>query len=181
MPTSEPIASAVPVVGFVAPSGTGKTTLLEAVIARLRERGVRVGLIKHTHHRFDIDRPGKDSHRLREAGARQVMVGSRRRWALITERDSDSTEPDLAELLAAMDPARLDLILVEGFKHEAFPKVELHRPALGQPPLFPEDADIIAVATDAPEGLGCPLPLLDLNEPAAIVEFLLARFGPGTG
>lgn len=176
-----PIEYPVPLVGFVAPSGTGKTTLLEAVVRILTGRGLRVALVKHTHHRFDIDQPGKDSYRLREAGARQVMVGSSRRWALMTELPEGREEPDLAELLAALDAANLDLVLVEGFKHETFPKVELHRTALGRPPLFPGDPAIVAVATDPDTELDCDRVRLDINDPDSVAAFVVERFLEGTG
>lgn len=172
-----PIDAHIPVIGFVAPSGTGKTTLLEQLIPRLGARGLRVGLVKHTHHRFDIDQPGKDSYRLRAAGARQVMVGSRQRWALMTELEETQPEPSLALLLEQMDQGGLDLILVEGFKHEPFPKIELHRQALGKQPIYSQDRDIVAVATDTP--LPTDLPQLDINDPDAIVDFLLHLTGAG--
>lgn len=161
------------VIGFAAWSGTGKTTLLEAVVARLQARDLRVAVIKHAHHDFDIDKPGKDSHRLRQAGARQVMVASRRRWALITEHDDGRPEPRLAELLPQLDHAHLDLVLVEGFKHEPIPKVELHRPALGKPLLYPNDPSVIAIAADGPLAAEPGLPVLDLNDPDAVVDFVL--------
>lgn len=162
-----------PVIGFAAWSGTGKTTLLEAVVARLRARELNVAVIKHAHHDFDIDHPGKDSHRLRQAGARQVMVASRRRWALITEHDDDRPEPQLAELLPQLAHDHLDLVLVEGFKHEPIPKIELHRPALRKPLLYPDDPQIIAIATDAPLAITPGIPVLDLNQPDAVCDFLI--------
>lgn len=166
-----------PLLAFVAPSGTGKTTLLEQIIPLLCTHGLRLAVIKHTHHDFDIDQPGKDSYRMRAAGAQQVMVASRRRWALLTEHQDGRAEPCLEELVAALDRAALDLILVEGFKHEAVAKIELHRPTLGKPPLFPHDPQIIAVACDAPPDIPTQLPLLDLNDPPAIAAFVLRRIG----
>ncbi|MGE0080223.1 MAG: molybdopterin-guanine dinucleotide biosynthesis protein B [Thiohalomonadaceae bacterium] len=168
------------VIGFAAWSGTGKTTLLEAVVARLRARGLRLAVIKHAHHDFDIDHPGKDSHRLRQAGAQQVMVASRRRWALITEHDDDRPEPRLAELLPQLDASGLDFVLVEGFKHEPIPKIELHRPALGKPRLYPDDPQVIAIAADGPLAAAPNLPVLDLNDADAVCDFLIdyrARHG----
>lgn len=164
--------AAPPVLGFVAWSGTGKTTLLEALVPVLKARGLRVGLVKHAHHRFDVDTPGKDSYRLREAGANPVLLASRHRWALMRET-GDREEADLEELLRWMGPDAPDLVLVEGFKHERFPKVELHRPALGNPPLYPGDPDVVAVASDAPLEPPPPLPLLDLNDPQALAEWVL--------
>ena len=167
------IDSPCPVLGFVAFSGTGKTTLLTRLIPILKQRGIRVGMIKHAHHRFDIDIPGKDSYELRKAGAQQMLVASQTRWALISETPENKDDPRLEDLLKQLDHSRLDLVLVEGFKHVAFPKIELHRPALAQPLLFIDDADIIAVASDAPLTRDTPLPVLDLNSPAAIAEFVI--------
>ncbi len=171
------LTTKLPVLGVVAYSGTGKTTLLIHLISLLRARGLRVGVIKHTHHDFDVDRPGKDSYELRRAGAEETLLASGRRWALMVETGGEG-DPDLSQLLARMDLRKLDLVLVEGFKHERFPKIELHRPSLGKPLLFPDDPDVIAVATDGPLGRETQLPLLDLNDPQAIAEFLLAHL-PG--
>lgn len=163
-----------PLLGFVAYSGTGKTTLLEKLIPELTSRGLRIGLIKHAHHDFDIDIPGKDSHRLRKAGASQVMVASARRWAIINENDVAKDEPNLAELLPQLDPERFDLLLVEGFKHETYPKIELWRRALGKPLLYPQDRNIIAFACDEPPSQRPDLPQLDINDTSAIVDFILS-------
>lgn len=161
-----------PILGFIAYSGTGKTTLLEQLIPRLRAHGVRVALLKHAHHDFDIDHPNKDSYRLRKAGASQVMVASRQRWALITELEESPEEPQLNELLKHLDPGQFDLLLVEGFKHEAYPKIELQRRSLGKPSLYPNDSTIIALACDETH-LQAPIPVLDINQPELITEFIL--------
>jgi molybdopterin-guanine dinucleotide biosynthesis protein MobB len=166
-----------PLLGFVAYSGTGKTTLLERLIPELRSRGLRVALLKHAHHEFDIDIPGKDSYRLRQAGASQVMVASHRRWALINENDAEQDEPQLGELLLQLDPARFDLLLVEGFKHENYPKIELWRRALDKPLLHPDDENIIALATDESPDRETALPLLDINDTAAIADFIIEWLG----
>jgi len=162
----------IPIVGFAAYSGTGKTTLLRRLIPELRARGLRVGVVKHAHHDFDIDTPGKDSYELRKAGAGEVLVASGRRWALMVETEGEG-DPDLQTLLHRLDPAALDLVLVEGFKHARLPKIELHRPLLGKPLLYPHDPHILAVASDAPLAQPLFLPLLDLNAPTAIADFLL--------
>jgi molybdopterin-guanine dinucleotide biosynthesis protein B len=162
----------VPVLGIAAWSGTGKTTLLVQVLPALRARGLRVGLVKHAHHAFDVDTPGKDSYELRRAGASPVLVASRARWALMAETPGQD-EPELDQLLGHLDQSGLDLILVEGFKHEAFPKLELYRASLGKPPLYPEDAQVVAVATDGPLDPPPRVPVLDLNRPAAIARFIL--------
>ncbi len=161
-----------PVLGFAAFSGTGKTTLLIRLIPFLEQRGVRVALVKHAHHDFDIDKPGKDSYELRKAGARQVLVASDRRSALMTEY-AEPKEPRLDDLIAQLALDAIDLVLVEGFRHLAFPKIELHRPSQQQPLLCREDPAIIAVATDFPVNTD-PLPRLDLNNTTMIGEFILA-------
>lgn len=168
------ITAEFPLLGFVAYSGTGKTTLLEKLIPELRLRGLRVGLIKHAHHDFDIDIPGKDSHRLRMAGATQVMVASAKRWALINEHDVARDEPKLAELLQHLDPSRFDLLLVEGFKHENYPKIELWRSEMEKPLLCMEQNEIIALACDSAPQPTPSLPILAINNTAAIADFVVA-------
>jgi molybdopterin-guanine dinucleotide biosynthesis protein B len=166
----------VPLLGIAAWSGTGKTTLLRQILPRLRRRGLRVGMIKHAHHSFDIDVPGKDSYELRKAGAAQMLVASRHRWALVTERDSGD-EPRLDEVLRHLDQDALDLVLVEGFKHEPLPKIELHRPSLGHPLLCLHDRTIVAIATDEPLSVDPGIPVLDINDPDGVCEFILNRTG----
>jgi molybdopterin-guanine dinucleotide biosynthesis protein MobB len=163
-----------PLLGFVAYSGSGKTTLLEQLIPELRARGLRIGLIKHAHHDFDIDIPGKDSYRLRKAGASQVMVASARRWALINEHEKERDEPRLDELLQHLDTSRFDLLLVEGFKHENYPKIEVWRSATGKPLIYPGAEEIIALACDKPPTTTVTIPLLDLNDVASIADFIMA-------
>ena len=164
------------VLGIVGWSGSGKTTLLTALIPRLRAAGVTVSTIKHAHHGFDMDRPGKDTYRHREAGAREVLVATAMRWALLHE--VDGPEPALPDLLARMAP--VDLVLVEGFKTHEFPKLEVHRPALGKPPIWPDWPDVVAVATDA-KLTDCPRTVLALDDPAAIAAWIMAfrRIQPG--
>lgn len=156
------------VFGFAGTSGSGKTTLVEQVIPCLLRRGWKVSLIKHAHHGFDLDTPGKDSYRHRQAGCGEVMVTCGSRWALMHELRQEA-EPTLAEHLARFAPC--DLVLVEGFKHEAIPKIEVHRPAHGKPPLWPENPHIVAVASDVP--LPTDLPQLDINDPEAVAAFLV--------
>lgn len=166
----------VPILGFAAFSGTGKTTLLRRLIPLLKGEGLRLAMVKHAHHSFEVDYPGKDSYELRKCGAEQVLVASRQRWALMVERPV-SGEPRLAELLAHIDAESCDLVLVEGFKHEPIPKVEVHRPSLGHPLLCLEDESFIALATDVPEAVEpVPVPLLPLNDPAAVAAFVLRDF-----
>ncbi len=165
----------VPVLGFAAYSGTGKTTLLTRLIPILKAEGLKIGLIKHSHHTFEIDRPGKDSYALRKAGATPVMIVSRKRRAIIYEYP-DEGDVCLEEQFAYLNQTGLDIILVEGFKHAAVPKIELHRPALGKPLLFPDDPHVIAVACDAPLSQPCPLPLLNINQPEAIAAFIRHQF-----
>lgn len=168
------ISCDVPLLGFCASgSGIGKTTLLTSLIPVLVNRGLRLSVIKHAHHTFDIDHPGKDSYRIREAGAVQTMLGSRQRWALMTESARVDTREDdlrLAELLPHMDTSLVDLILVEGFKQEPIPKIEIYRPALDKPLLAGTDPHVIAVATDGPAPTS--LPQLNLNDPYGIADFV---------
>lgn len=165
----------IPVIGFAAYSGTGKTTLITRIIRILSGRNLRVGTVKHAHHNFDIDYPGKDSYRLREAGASQVLIGSSQRWALMVERPDKGNRP-LEFHLRKLDLDDLDLVLVEGFKVGRLPKIEVHRPSLGNPSLHEQDEHIIAVASDAPDRLDTRLPVFDLNDPEAIADFIIARF-----
>ena len=161
----------VPVLGFAAFSGSGKTTLLVQLIPLLRNSGTRLALVKHSHHDFEMDKPGKDSHRLREAGAEQILLASPWRTAWIREGDG-STEPVLGELLDHLDTRALDLVLVEGFRHEPIPKIEIHRPALGTPLLCAEDDLVLALACDEPPAQPVDIPLLDLNDPQAIARWI---------
>ena len=161
----------VPVLGFAAFSGTGKTTLLVKLIPLLRQNGLRVALIKHAHHDFDIDIPGKDSYELRKAGASQVLVASAQRMAYIRESDR-ITDPRLDDLINRLDLQQVDLVLVEGFRHVPFPKIELHRPALRHGLIFPEDSSVIAVATDEMIDTA-GLPRLDINRPDEVMRFIV--------
>ncbi len=157
-------------VGLAGWSGSGKTSLMEKLIPELSGRGLTVSTIKHAHHDFDIDQPGKDSWRHRQAGATEVLVASDARFALIHELRG-AAEPSLKELLSRLSP--VDIVLVEGFRHGAHPKIEVFRPELGKLPLYPQDAMILAVA--APEAVaGLQVPWLPLNDPAAIIDFVLA-------
>ncbi|MBN1378593.1 MAG: molybdopterin-guanine dinucleotide biosynthesis protein B [Gammaproteobacteria bacterium] len=167
--------SQIPVLGFVAYNGVGKTTLLLKLLPLLCERGLCVGMIKHVHHQFDVDKPGKDSFELRKAGAQQMLVTSNQRWALIVEREFEH-EPRLEDHIAHLDLATLDLILIEGFTQSRFPKIELHRPALGKPLMFTDDKNIVAVASDSPLILPDHIELLDLNDEKQIARFICERF-----
>ncbi len=167
-----PVQPGPVVFGFAGWSGSGKTTLIEQLIPRFTRAGLTVSVIKHAHHRVDIDKPGKDSWRHREAGATEVLVTTDQRWALMHELRG-APEPTLEEHLAHMSPC--DLVLVEGFKHAAMPKIEVHRPGVGKPLLYPDDPDIVAIATD--EALTVPLPQLDIDDPDAVVAFILQQTG----
>lgn len=156
------------VIGFAGWSGCGKTTLVEQVITLLEARGLNVSLVKHAHHDFEIDYPAKDSYRHRHAGCREVLVTSAKRWAMVHELRGRE-ELSLKEALAQLSPC--DLVLVEGFKREPIPKIEIHRPEIGQPLLYPNDPHIIAVASES--SLSDHLPWLDLNQPRAVAEFIL--------
>ncbi len=165
----------VPILGFVAASGTGKTTLLTQLIPLLKQQGFRVGLIKHSHHDFEIDKPGKDSYRLRKSGATPVMLVSSHRRAIISEFEHP-IEPQLDQQLKYFEQSELDLILVEGFKAEAFPKIELHRQSLARPLFYPDDNHIIALASDTTLSIPSHLVALDLNDPVMISRFIVQRF-----
>ncbi len=156
--------------GFAGYSGSGKTTLIEKLIPLLTVRNLKVSLIKHAHHTFDVDTPGKDSYRHRHAGCVEVLVTSSRRWVLMHELRGEA-EPDLNEQLMHLSPC--DLVLVEGFKHEPIPKIEVFRTAVGEPLLHPHDTNIVAVASDA--RINTSLPQLDVNQPQQVVEFMLAH------
>ncbi len=165
----------IPILGMAAYSGTGKTTLLTELIPLLTARHIRVGLIKHSHHNFQIDKPGKDSFRLRAAGASPVMLVSSHRRAIITDFPSPE-EPDLNEQLRYFEQSELDLLLIEGFKSARFPKIELHRPSLNNPLLYPDDDSIIALATDQAVTLPPHITALDLNNSPQIADFIIRDF-----
>ena len=163
----------IPLIGFCAFSGTGKTTLLKKLIPILRQRGIRLAVIKHSHHDFEIDHPGKDSYELRKAGANQLLIASQHRIVHITELEERADAPPPKELIGQLDLSTVDIVLVEGYRHEAFPKIELHRPALKKPLIFPDDDSVIAIASDEPIAPGDrAIPRLDLNNVSMIAEFI---------
>jgi len=158
--------------GFAGYSGSGKTTLIEKLIPLFVQRGLRVSLIKHAHHTFDVDQPGKDSFRHRHAGCTEVLVTSSRRWALMHELRG-AAEPTLKEQMERL--SLCDLLLVEGFKHEPIPKLEVYRAEVGEAMIHPHDKNIVAIASDAK--VDSQLPQLDLNTPEAIAAFVLKHVG----
>lgn len=163
------------VFGVVGWKNSGKTGLVTGLVAEFRRRGLRVATVKHAHHEAETDSPGTDSHRHRAAGAAQVLLATPRRWALMTELDG-AVEPPLETLLARLDPA--DIVLVEGFKRAALPKIEAHRAVTGQPLLAAGDPDILAVASDTPDAVAAQWragPVFDLADVAAVAGFLIAR------
>ncbi|MEY6432981.1 molybdopterin-guanine dinucleotide biosynthesis protein B [Thioalkalicoccus limnaeus] len=162
------------VVGFVATSGMGKTTLIERLVPLLSARGLRIGYLKHAHCRFDLDRPGKDSHRIRAAGARQTLIASGERWALLVEQPRQGRDPSLPELLSRFVWDELDLILVEGFKHARYPKIEVYRATLGRPPLYQSDPDIVAVVAEGSLPEGHP-PRIEIGDLTGLAVFIEAR------
>lgn len=164
----------LPLIGLCAYSGTGKTTLLTQLIPRLKQNDLRIGVVKHAHHNFDIDHPGKDSYEFRQAGAEQVAVASHKRIAWIRELPENNNEPALSDALSALDISDLDLVIAEGFKSEDFAKIELHRPSLGKPLLCTHDKNIVALATDADVTVAPAPPLLDLNNVDEIAEFIIS-------
>ena len=162
------------VIGMAGWSGAGKTTLLAKLIPCLAARGVGVSTVKHAHHAFDVDQPGKDSHTHRQAGATEVLVSSARRWALVHELRG-AAEPALDELLAKLAP--IDLVVVEGFKRGTHPKLEVYRAAVGKPLMQPDDPHIVAVASDGPVPQAC-VPVVGLDDVDAIADIMLARAAP---
>jgi molybdopterin-guanine dinucleotide biosynthesis protein MobB len=165
------------VYGVIGWKNAGKTGLMERLIAEVRARGLSVSSIKHAHHGFDIDQPGKDSFRHRQAGAGEVLLASRDRWVLMHENDA-LEEPELAQLLARLSP--VDLVLVEGYKRDSHPKIEAHRAVTGQPLIAPGDPTVRAVASDTPERLallGWHGAAFDLDDAAAVAGFILTDLG----
>jgi molybdopterin-guanine dinucleotide biosynthesis protein B len=162
------------VIGLAGWSGAGKTTVITRLIPELGRRGVSVSTLKHAHHAFDLDTPGKDSHAHREAGAREVLISSERRWALMREL-RDEAEAELPDLLARLSP--VDLVIVEGFKRQAHAKIEIHRAANGKPPLHPGDPTIVAVASDSPFP-EAGRPVIDIDDIPAIAALMLAQAQP---
>jgi molybdopterin-guanine dinucleotide biosynthesis protein MobB len=171
------MAKSLPILGICATgSNSGKTTLISKLIPELAKHKIRVSVIKHAHHKFDIDHPGKDSYEIREAGAVQTLIASGKRWALMTEMQRTPNPPDeanLQELIANLNPDYADLILVEGFKHADIPKIEVHRVSLAMPLLSAIDSSIIAIATDAPLAKEPDIKQLDLNNIQQITDFIL--------
>ena len=167
--TSNPIESNLPIIGFSAFSGTGKTTLLTQLIPALTDKDIKVAVIKHAHHQFEVDIPGKDSYRIRQAGAHQTLVASSRLLALMQTMKED---PKLADLIPRIDTESIDLILVEGFKQEQFAKIESHRPTLGKPLLYAKDDNILAIASDTLLELERDIDQLDINNIAGIADYL---------
>jgi molybdopterin-guanine dinucleotide biosynthesis protein B len=174
LPPVEQAASIGPVLGVIGTSGSGKTTLLEVLVKRLAERGLRVNLVKHSHHDIVLEPAHKDSARLRMAGAAEVLIASPHRIAIMRELRG-AAEPPLAELLARLSPA--DLTLVEGYKWEPLPKLEVYRPENGKPPVYPDDPLVAAVASTAPrpDGLAPQLAWFDLDDREAILRWVIGR------
>lgn len=184
----------IPVLGFAAWSGTGKTTLLKKLLPILKERGIRLAVVKHAHHNFEADKPGKDSYELRKAGAAPMLISSSRRMAMMLDYEQEA-EPVLADMIDYLPLHKIDAVLVEGFKQESFPKIELHRPAVEKPLICPHDPDIIALATEGcllPEDVSLSdkhhdrivlcnpdkeriLPLLDLNNTDQLADFVVEQ------
>jgi molybdopterin-guanine dinucleotide biosynthesis protein B len=162
------------IIGLAGWSGSGKTTLISKVIPCLLARGLCVSTLKHAHHGFDLDKPGKDSFIHRTSGATEVIISSAKRWAILHEL-RDEPEWNMADLVAKMSP--VDLVLVEGFKAHPFAKLEVHRPALGKPAIWPDQADVAAVAADAP--IRCDRAVLALNDPASVMDWLLGFLNLG--
>jgi molybdopterin-guanine dinucleotide biosynthesis protein B len=162
----------IPLLGFTAWSGTGKTTLLIKLLPILKDKGIKVGLIKHAHHQFEIDVEGKDSYELRKSGAEQVLVTSKNRWALLSDRTAPK-EPELQNELKRFNLDELDIMLIEGFKHECFHKIEIHRPDVGKPLIYPDDKNIIAFISPVSFSANTPLPTINIDDIDSVAEFVI--------
>lgn len=170
-------AEQIPAIGFVAPSGSGKTTLLRTLVPLLRQRGLRIGYLKHAHHGFALDRPGKDSYEVAAAGARQVMLVSGEHWALMSRGNQRAEDhpAGLEVLRARFDADAVDLLLIEGFRGAALPKIEIYRAETGNAPLYPHDDDVIAVVTDDPLEVEPQPPAIRFDQPEALADLILER------
>ena len=172
-PNTDKIIYKKPLLGFAAYSGTGKTTLLLKLIPELKQRGLRIAVIKHAHHNFDMDTPGKDSYELRKAGAVPMLICSSVRTVITIENEAEK-EPELQEILMHIPADSVDMVLVEGFKKWPFDKIELHRETTGKPLMYPEDSNIIAIAHDSNQPLNnTQLPQMDINNTEAIADFVI--------
>ena len=167
------ISFSKPIIGFSAFSGSGKTTLLEKLIPALTDRKLKLAVIKHAHHSFDIDHPNKDSYKIRKAGAQQILISSQKRWATIHEHLDEDSELTLEEALQHISVENIDFVMVEGFKSSPIAKIEIHRPELEKPLISANDKFVIAIATDEPEKVDSPLPLLDLNNTEMIADYIV--------
>ena len=166
----------LPLLAFIAErSNTGKTTLLEKILPLLVEKGIRTAVIKHTHHNFETDKPGKDSYRLHQAGSQQTLLVSPKRQALVMETPDNNELPDIQSLVERLDTSQLDLVLAEGFKHEPIPKIEVFRSDVSKNLLCENDKNIIAVCSDIEPDLPENIILLDINKPEEVAEFITAR------
>ena len=175
MNTSNTIHFDKPLLGFAAYSGTGKTTLLVKLIPELKKRGLRIAVVKHAHHNFDVDKPGKDSYELRKAGAAPMLISSSKRTVIMIDNEIEQ-EPELEHLLRHIPADSVDMVLVEGFKQWPFAKIELHREATGKPLMYPDDNNIIAIAHDRETSkplTDTQLPQLDLNNVQSIADFVV--------
>lgn len=167
----EEIKLVKPIIGLCAYSGSGKTTLLEKLIPIFRSYKFKIAVIKHAHHSFDIDYPNKDSYKIRKAGAQQILISSKNRWALIHENEPSHPELSIVDALKILDTKSIDFVIVEGFKNAPIPKIEIHRPELDKPLISDTDRHVIAIATDD-GSIQSSLPILDLNNPPQIANFI---------
>lgn len=166
-----------PLLAFIAEySNTGKTTLLEKILPLLASKRIRTAVIKHTHHDFETDKPGKDSYRLHQAGSQQTLLASPRRQSLVMETPDNNELPDIQSLVERLDTSQLDLVLAEGFKHEPIPKIEVYRSGISKNLFCKKDKNIIAVCSDMNPDLPEQVKLLDINKPEEVVEFICKKF-----
>lgn len=169
------ISANIPIIGFSAYSGTGKTTLLKKIIPLLKQRKLKLAVIKHAHHNFDLDQPGKDSYEIRKSGADRTIICTTTRMAQITEFPTPEHEPSLQDIVNSLNPNEFDLVLVEGYKQIPFNKIELHRSELNKPYLHPDDPNIIAIACDGPLPKSSNISVLDINDEQRIAHFIYQR------
>lgn len=174
---NQPVSFNIPVVGFIAQlSGVGKTTLITRLLPIFLEKNIRVAVVKHTHHDFTVDQPGKDSYEMRKAGAKQTIIASPYRIASIQEFPDTKQEPDLATCLARIDTSNIDLVIVEGFKHAVYPKIEVYREPHSTRFLYTDDKNIIALVSNIATSSKCTLAQMDIDNPSQVANFLITTF-----
>ncbi len=170
------IKARIPVIGFIGWSGSGKTTLLVKLLTHFKQQGLNVGMIKHAHHDVEFDKPHKDSYKLRKAGASQMLLATAKRWALMVDLSEQQNEPNLQQMVNQLDQNHLDFILVEGFKHTDYPKIEVYNSTLNKPIIHPDMDDIFAVITDHIQSIQTSLPAFNRDDISQIADFIISHY-----